>query len=345
MIRVLVADDSATSRQLLATMLESDPEIRAVGQATNGVEAVEMVTSQRPDLIVMDVHMPVMDGLEATREIMSRSPLPIIIVSSASRYRDIDMSLSATQAGALMMLPKPVGPTHARFDDNRRELVGMVKALAHVKVVRHWSTAGPAKPPSVREPSPGSIDLIAIAASTGGPPALRNILAGLDDSFHIPVVIVQHIAQGFTAGFAHWLDADCKLSVQVAREGESLQRGRVYVAPDDQHVLITRNLRISLSKAPQVNGFRPSADLLFESMASYGPRAACVILSGMGTDGARGLVTAHQAGSFVIAQDEATSVVFGMAQEAINKNAVDLVLPIERIGAKLQEIARKSLHG
>ncbi len=345
MTRVVIADDSPTARQLLRAIIESDPDLRVVGEAQDGAEAVAMVTSLRPDVVIMDVHMPVSDGLEATKEIMMRAPTPIIIVSTAKHYRDIEISLSATQAGALLMLAKPAGPASPRYEEDRAELVTMTKALAQVKVVRRWTKPPGVRVVSSREPRSGTFELVALAASTGGPAALRRILVDLPLTFPAPIVVVQHMARGFMAGFAHWLGSAGGLPVRIARQGQTLKPGRVYVAPDDQHLGFTHDGAVKLSDAPPINRFRPSADHLFSSVAaSWSDRCVAVICTGMGSDGAQGLDLAHRAGTFVIAQDEASSVVFGMAQEAIQRNAVDLILPIDSIGRKLNDIVRVATH-
>jgi two-component system chemotaxis response regulator CheB len=277
---------------------------------------------------------------------MMQAPTPIIIVSSAKHYRDIEISLSATQAGALLMLPKPSGPASPRFNEDKAELIAMTKALAQVKVVRRWTPhAHEPQVISTRQAKTGSFQLVALAASTGGPAALRRILIDLPVTFPAPIVVVQHMARGFMGGFAHWLGANCKMPVRIARGGQKLEPGRIYVAPDDQHLGFSESQTVKLSDAPPINRFRPSADHLFTSAASaFGARCVAVICSGMGSDGAAGLAAAHKAGAFVIAQDEATSVVFGMAQEAIRRNAVDVILPIGDIGQRLLEIVGGSAH-
>ncbi len=345
MTRVVIADDSVTARQLLRAIIESDPDLHVIGEAEDGEAAVEMVIRLRPDVVIMDVHMPILDGLEATKQIMMKEATPIIIVSGAKHYRDIEISLSATQAGALLMLAKPAGPASPRYEEDRAELVAMTKALAQVKVVRRWTHSPEPRVVSARHAHAGSYDLVAIAASTGGPGALRRILIDLPASFPAPIVVVQHMARGFMAGFAHWLGSSGSLPVRLVRSGQPLKPGRVYVAPDDQHLGFAPDGTVKVSDAPPINRFRPSADHLFMSVAqTFGARCIGVICTGMGSDGALGLEQAHNAGAFVIAQDEATSVVFGMANEAIRRNAVDLILPIDAIGPKLRELVKATAH-
>jgi two-component system, chemotaxis family, protein-glutamate methylesterase/glutaminase len=341
MIRVLVADDSATARFLLRAILEAEGDIRVIAEAHDGAEAIEIVERDRPDLVIMDVHMPIVDGLEATKQIMIRAPTPIIIVSAVTR-RDVDLSLSATQSGALLALPKPENVAGARFEEHAAELRAMVRAMANVKVVRHWTShvaarAEPERPP--RRSASAVPEVVAIAASTGGPPALRRILLDLPRTLPVPVLIVQHIARDFTKGFAEWLAAGCALPVKLAEDGERLLAGVVYVAPDDAHLGVTRQGRAALSHAPPIGGFRPSATHLFETAGTaLGPRLLAVVLTGMGSDGADGLQIARAAGSYVIAQNEATSIVYGMASEAKRRGAVDVELPIERIADRLIEL-------
>jgi two-component system, chemotaxis family, protein-glutamate methylesterase/glutaminase len=345
MIRVLLADDSATARQLLRAVLELDGDIEVVAEAHDGAAAVELTQQVRPDLVVMDVHMPVADGLAATKEIMMRVPTPILIVSAVT-HRDVDLSLSATQAGALMALPKPESPASPRFEDAARELRAMVRAMAQVMVVRHWSSSGPAQGVVVRPrraAEPG--ELVAIAASTGGPAALRRILMELPRTFPAPILLVQHIARDFTAGFADWLGGSCALRVKVAEAGEAVRAGTVYVAPDDAHLCVGRSGTVDLLASPPIGGFRPSATPLFESAArAYRSRLIAVVLTGMGTDGADGLAAARAAGSYVLAQDEATSVVYGMAQEAVRRGVVNAIVPLDEIARRLGELTRREAH-
>jgi two-component system chemotaxis response regulator CheB len=335
-IRILVAEDSPTTRALLVAVLESDPELKVVGQATNGKEAVAMALDLRPDLITMDVHMPVMDGLEATKEIMVQVPTPILVVSSTSSQSQIELSLSAQRAGALMVVPTPRNPLAPDFAQHRDRLVAMAKAMARVKVVRRWAARHPATPPTPARLGSGSPRLVAIAASTGGPAALLEILSTLPPDFPLPIVVVQHIAEDFVAGLAQWLTANCSLHVKIAEDGERLLPRTVYLAPDDRHLGVGSGLRALLSGAPAIGGFRPSATFLFQSAAAAcGKSLLSVILTGMGRDGVAGLHAVRQAGGRVIAQDEATSAVYGMPREAAADGVVDLVLPLREIAPRI----------
>jgi two-component system chemotaxis response regulator CheB len=243
-----------------------------------------------------------------------------------------------------MAMPKPDGPASATFSDDAAVLRTMARAMAQVKVVRRWSTGvAPMRARRRRLPS-ATPELIAIAASTGGPAALRRILMDLPRTFPAPILIVQHIARDFTAGFADWLAGSCALPVQLARHGEPLRNGVVCIAPDNVHLGVTPDGRTHLSHELPISGFRPSATHLFATAATYGPRLAAVVLTGMGSDGVDGLVEAHDAGAYVLAQDEASSIVFGMAGEAVRCGAVDLVLPLEQIARRLVDLVAKETH-
>jgi len=341
-IRVVVAEDSLTVRELLVEILESDPGIRVIGQAKNGLEAVELAVQLRPDLVTMDVHMPVMDGLAATKEIMVQSPTPILIVSSSATGRDVGLSLNAMRAGALMVVAKPDNPHSTVFDCRREELLTMAKAMAQVKVVRRWGPHPARERPAgaAAVVAPGRrIRLVAVAASTGGPAALQRILEALPGNFPVPILIVQHIATGFGAGLAEWLGSTCDLRVKLAQDGEALAPRTAYVAPDDRHLGLRPDRRLLVANSAPIEGFRPSASYLFDSAARvFGPDLVAVILTGMGCDGVAGLHAVKSAGGRIVAQDESSSVVYGMPGEAVAAGLVDWELPILEIGPRLADL-------
>jgi two-component system chemotaxis response regulator CheB len=338
----MVAEDSPTVRELLIEILQHDPEIRVVGQARNGAEAVELAGQLRPDLITMDIHMPIMDGLEATKEIMARAPTPILIVSSSVSGREVELSMNAIRAGALMVVQKPDNPQSLKFNGRREELLAMAKAMAQVKVVRRWAAAqarqappAPSRHPTRSQP----VRLVAIAASTGGPAALQRLLSGLPMGSTPPILAVQHIATGFVGGLADWLSESCRVRVKVADHGEALQKRTVYLAPDGKHLGVGPGERASVVEGPPIKGFRPSGTHLFESAArAMGPRLAAVILTGMGDDGVEGLRAVRAAGGYVLAQDEGSSVVYGMPREAAAAGVVDAVLPLDDLASHLAEL-------
>jgi two-component system chemotaxis response regulator CheB len=245
------------------------------------------------------------------------------------------------QAGALLVLPKPEHPTSENFPELRDQLISMAKAMARVKVVRRWN----ARPRQITLPARRPLGpevatrLVAMAASTGGPATLRRILRELPADFGAPILVVQHIARGFVAGFTQWLDKGCQLRVKVAEDGEPLMAQTVYIAPDDLHLGINGPGRIALADTPPISGFRPSATHLFESVArAAGPATTAVVLTGMGNDGLEGLRSLYAAGGRVLAQDRASSVIYGMAQEAVRNQVVDMVLPLDAIAARLTEL-------
>ncbi len=347
MIRTLIAEDSATVHALLVEILESDPEIRIVGHARHGAEAVELACRLKPDLIVMDVHMPVMGGLEATEQIMHRAPTPILIVSSSSSGRGVGLSLDATRAGALMVVAKPDDPRSNRFDERRAELLAMGKAMSRVKVVRHWAAQPRAVQPAPALPNaPGApVRVVAIAASTGGPAALHRVFGALPRHFAVPILVVQHVAAGFVAGLAEWLCASCNLEVKVAEPGELLRAATVLLAPDGLQLGVSPGGRVVLTDLPPVNGFRPSGTHLFESAArAYGSSVVAMILTGMGNDGVDGLKAVKAAGGQVLAQDETTSVVYGMPREAVVAGVADAVLGIDEMAPRLVELVAGGNH-
>ncbi len=340
LIRVLVAEDSPTARDLIVHVLDEDPAIRVVATAGSGPEAIEAAARCRPDLITMDIAMPGMDGYEATRRIMEASPVPIIIVTGSTTLKEVDTSFRALDAGALTVLQKPRGPGHPEHGTDAENLVRTVKLMAEVKVVKRWprqkSGGGPAPVVAQQHAREDDVRIVVVGASTGGPPAIRELLAGLPNGFNVPVVIVQHMASGFIAGFADWLNETSSLPVQVASDGTSLLPGRVYVAPDGLQTAVAAPGRLSCTSGSPENGLRPSVAWLFRSVAEvYGGHAAAVLLTGMGKDGADELRLLREKGALTAAQDEESSVIFGMPGEAVRLNAADHVLPPAQIAMLL----------
>ncbi|MQA99128.1 MAG: chemotaxis-specific protein-glutamate methyltransferase CheB [Actinobacteria bacterium] len=343
MLRVLVADDSAVFRSLLSRLLGSDPMIQVVGEAVDGRQAVTMAHRLKPDVITMDMHMPVMDGFEATRRIMETSPRPIVIVSASVDQRDVDRSFRALEAGAVALVGKPPAPTDAGFSSAVREILTTVKLMAEVKVVRRRPRSDVAGPGVRLAPELlDRVELVAIAGSTGAPAALATILGALPPDLPVPVLVVQHIAAGFEQGLVEWLQRGSSLRIRLATSRLPLRPGEVVVAPNGRHLAVARGAAILDGSGP-VDGHRPSATHLFNSVAAaYGANAVGVILTGMGSDGARGLVELKRSGGHVIAQDQATSVVYGMARSAVALGAVDRVLPLDSIAAAIVEACRSN---
>lgn len=341
-LRILVAEDSPTARRLLVMLLNADPEITVIGEARDGAEAIELCKKLRPDLVTMDIQMPVMDGVEATRRIMIESATPVVMVSSLDP-NDVRSSMHALNAGALAVLAKPAGPGTPRFDRDSRELITTIKAMAQVKLVRRWATA-----PMIRVAGlipialePRQIAVVGLVSSTGGPNALRSVLGALPADFAPPIMIVQHIAAGFAQGLAEWLTSTTKREVRLASDGERFVNNMVYIAPDDRHLEVSRD-RLVVTASPPVEGFRPSGTRLFSSLAAvFGARAVGVIMTGMGHDGVAGLLEMRDAGSAVLAQDEASCDIFGMPGAAVEAGAVTTTTPLTQIANRLVELVEK----
>ena len=340
-INVLVAEDSPVTRMFLVHLLESDPQIRVIGAVGDGQAAVDFVNEKKPDVVLMDIHMPRMDGFEATRHIMKTHAVPIVVCSAVSNTLDTVITFKAMEAGAIACIEKPTGSGHANFEATRANLLQTVKSMSEVKVVRRWAASrpAPAARPAVWQRPPAEIKLIGIGASTGGPPVLHTILAGLPQDFAVPVLIVQHIADGFVAGMAEWLNEPKGLRIHVAAHGIIPLPGHVYLAPDDLHMGIASAGHIVLSRQPPENHLRPAVSFLFRSLAKVcGANALGVLLTGMGSDGAEELKALRDAGAVTIAQDRETSVVHGMPGAAIALGGATHVLPANRIAAALIEL-------
>lgn len=346
MIEVLIVEDSRVTREYLERILQADPAIRVQGAAGSGEDALRFLESHRPDAILMDIHLPGIDGLETTRRIMGSCPAPIVVCTASSSLDEVDVAMRALEAGALAALRKPRGPADPRAEAEAAAIVATLKLMAEVKVVRRWSSAAApstAAAPAPAPLSPAGLDaaVIAIGASTGGPPVVVKLLSALATALPVPVLLVQHISPGFTEGFAEWLATSSGLPVHVARGGETPLPGHVYVAPDGRHLLVGPGDQLVTARDVPLHGMRPSVGALFRSVASrYGRRAIGVLLSGMGTDGAEELKLMADQGALTIAQDEPSSVVFGMAAEAIRLGAVCRVLPPAGIAELLLTVTR-----
>jgi len=347
MINVLISEDSPTSRDLLIHILNTDPEIHITGVVNNGEDAVAAVATKKPDVVMMDVHMPKMDGFEATRKIMQTDPVPIVIVSE-TLVDHISATSAAYEAGAVAFIPQPYGLGHPEHAVAAAEFLRVIKLMAEIKVVRRWVRH--VTPPKVVPKASnipvrfmsGELKLIAIGASTGGPIVLQVILSALASGLNVPVLIVQHIATGFVQVLADLFQSS-GLPIHVAVEGETTLPGHVYIAPEDSHMGIDRQGRIRLSKAVPEHGLRPSVSYLFRSVAeAYGKDAVGVLLTGMGKDGAGELKLMRNSGALTIAQDAPSSVVHGMPGEAIRLDAADHVLPPEGIAILLNRLLKSN---
>jgi two-component system chemotaxis response regulator CheB len=343
--RVLIAEDSAVVRALLVRILLADPAIEVVGEARDGLEAVRLTQELRPDVVTMDIRMPLLDGFEATRQIMESTPTPIVVVSASVNEADLNITFNAIKAGALAVVEKPRGLTHPEYESIAAQLRRTIRAMAGVKLVRRWRrerasqadvpAAQPAiRPrPPLRAPAPGSgVRVVGVGASTGGPAALLTLFGGLPPAMPCPVLAVQHIAPGFGTGLVRWLAAELRRDVRTAGDGERAEAGVIYIAPDGAHLELAERGRLRLSQAPPYRGHRPSVNALFASLARLaGLHAIGVVLTGMGDDGAEGLLAMRRAGAVTIAQDEATATIYGMPRVAAEIGAAEHVLALDAI--------------
>lgn len=327
--RVLLAEDSPTTRELLTTVLKADREIELVGTAADGRRAVELTKELRPDVVVMDISMPVMDGFEATTEIMTEVPTPVVIVSANLDVYEASVSGHALRAGAVAVLPKPEGAGTWEADLACRQFVATVKAMGSIKVARRL-------PRPVRSGVQTATRVVGMYASMGGPAALHHVVSGLPAHFAAPVLVVLRVAPGFVKELAEALDMASVLRVKLAQHGEPLVPQTVYLAPDDQHLGVGEGPCVVLTDDPPIDGCRPSATFLFQSLArQFGAAATAVVLTGKGTDGIEGLRALRQAGGRVIAQDKKTSVSFETAAAATQAGLVDMEVPMVAIPATL----------
>lgn len=341
-VRALIVDDSLVAREMLAQILSSDPGIEVAGMAANGEEAVALAAELRPDIITMDIHMPVMDGLLATEKIMAYTPTPILVVSSSVYGEGMGRAFDALKSGALEVIKKPEPADWKDLERIGRDIIRRVKLLSRVRVITHIKGKRPDREgvPVQHADTPRHVGpaLIAIGSSTGGPSALLNVLGRLPVDLPVPVVIAQHIAEGFIPGLVNWLDSGCKLKIAAAADGAQAEPGIAYFAPTGLNLVMDgTTMRFAEPQAGQL--YIPSADTLFFSVAKGLGRAALgVILTGMGADGALGLKAMRDAGAVTIAQDEATSTVWGMPRVAAESGAACAVLPVHAIAEEIERI-------
>ena len=334
---MLLVDDSLTTLRLLSYILEGVSDMQVVGQAVNGLQAVQMTKELSPDVVVMDVMMPQMDGLEATRIIMDEKPTPIVIVSANLSAHENNIAFEAINAGALSVNKKPGMTDSLSYEQSINSFINHLRAMASVRVIRHvkarQSSSGKADVPVVKAlDSRQQPQIVSIASSTGGPQTLAEIMKNLSPSFPLPIVIVQHITPDFVVSLVDWFNTLSPLPVRVAQKGVSPAPATIYIAPGNQHLILTNERRFGFSSTPADVAHIPSGDVLLSSVAKqYGARAVGIVLTGMGADGARGLREMYEAGAMTIAQDEASCVVFGMPQEAIALGAARHTLPPAQI--------------
>ena len=342
MIRILIIEDSPTARDYLVHIFSSAPGIKVIGTAKDGAEGVGLAERLKPDVITMDIHMPIMDGLAATRRIMETHPVPIVIVSGIWDPREVETTFRAIEAGALAVVQRPAGIGHPESERLKEELISKVKLMSEIKVVRRWGPSPKIRDERKAPKAPYSIKyrrdigVVAIGASTGGPPALQTILSRLPPNFPVPILIVQHIAPGFIKGMLEWLSGTSSLLLNIAYEGEKMLGGHVYFAPDDCYLAVNNIGAIHLHPAGREGLAEAPVSHLFRSVAeAYGENSAGVLLTGMGNDGAAELKTMREKGAITIIQDQESSIVFGMPGAARELGAAMYELPPEKIASAL----------
>jgi len=354
-IRVLIVDDSAFMRKVLETIFNTDSQLQVIGHAKDGREAVALAESLKPDVITMDINMPHMDGLQATAHIMTTNPRPIVVVSSESRDGAAS-TLKALELGAIEFIAKPSGAIDLDMQSIREDLLRKVKMAAKVRVVRTASRLAatlqsPIAAPRNSNPRPANLPnpissapdvrfpVVVLAASTGGPATVMRLAPGFTKEFPAAVILVQHMPATFTTQFAAQLSEFTEIRVKEAEAGDIVQPGTLYICPGAQHLRVNPLGRIQLDAVSgRIAGYLPNIDVTMESVAAYGGALSIgVVLTGMGADGAQGARAIKKAGGYVIAQDEATSVIFGMPAEAIKLQAVDQVLGIDDIYSAIEK--------
>jgi len=344
-IRVVIADDSRMARTMLRSFLEEEEGIAIVGEAANGRQAVDLVRELKPDLVTMDLEMPVMNGLEAIEEIMFSKAVPILVVSSVA---DAAKAAAAIGLGALEVVAKPdYTPEQAADFVRRVRLLAGVSVITRLRPRAAPAAMRPSEPAPAPVPAASSLAagagygrLFAIASSTGGPQALAQILPALPADFPCPVVIAQHIADGFAGGMAAWLGSLCRLPIRLAVDGELLQAGTIYLSPSEAHLQVTPTRRLALVERGPLDIYHPSCNTLLSSVAEvFGSQAVGIILTGMGSDGAKGISRIREKGGVTLGQDEASSVIYGMNQVAIASGDVQQVLAVDAIAEAMIRLA------
>jgi two-component system chemotaxis response regulator CheB len=347
-IRVLLVEDSLVVLTILKRMLSTSPDLEIVGTAATGQKALALIPQVQPRVICTDLQMPGMDGLEFIRQVMRCYPCPILVLSAAIDRENTQQIFNVLQAGAIDILPKPMSGVTHDSDALKQELITKIKVLSGVKVFtfrQHLKTNNlPDRVPEIPNANAGfsaspsrRFKVVGIGASTGGPQALQKILTQLPPDFPVPIICVQHISTGFLAGLVSWLSAECQLPIKIARSGESPLPGTVYFAPENHQLRLYKSGKFTISSQLDFSGYQPSVTVTFQSIAQfYSSGAIGILLTGMGKDGGVGMQAIKQAGGLTIAQDEASSIIFGMPKEAIRLGAVDRVLSLDSIPVILQ---------
>lgn len=347
MIKVLIVDDSRTAQENLKFILNSDPDIEIIGAVNNGREALDFIKKNKPDVITMDLIMPVLNGFETTRIIMETDPIPIVVISGSDSIDEINKSFRAFEAGTLALLEKPTGIKNLS-DPKIKYLIRTVKTMSNVKLVRRWQKGKYDTQNSYTITKNTNLDniydIVVIGASTGGPPALLLLLKEIEPNFPLPILIVQHIAKGFIEGMVNWLSTETGLKIVVAKAGDKLMPATVYLAPDDFQMGVTSGKQVILKEDLTPNSIKPSVSHLFGSVvSSFGKRSIAILLTGMGKDGSKELKLLKETGALTIIQDEESSVVFGMPGAAKLLGAASKELNPTDIGKLLNSIVNENI--
>ena len=354
-IRVMVVDDSAFMRKILKDIINSDPELEVCCEARDGLEAINLAKLHKPDVITLDIEMPRMNGLDALRVIMKQNPIPVIMVSALTQ-EGAEATIKALEYGAIDFIPKPSSSISLNMREMKDEIISKIKEAA--KVPRRFLELKRTRLLRIqkgkrKKPSPSAKTVVAIASSTGGPQSLLKVIPKLPENLKAAVLLVQHMPPGFTRSFAKRLDSVSKIDVKEAEDGEDILENTAYVAPGDYHMEVrTQNgkPKIVLNKKPKIHGVRPAADPMMITAAEvFGRRTVGVVMTGMGRDGAEGIVAIKKKGGITIAQDKETSIIFGMPKAAIETGMVDYIVPLDKIAdtivMALNRVNRGGVYG
>ncbi len=348
-VKVLLVEDSPVALEILQRLLKTSPEIQLVGTARNGKEALELIPKVQPQVICTDLHMKGMNGLELTHHVMSKYPIPILVISNSVQEDDSSNIFELLQAGAIDVFPKPAMGQASDYEKVKARLIAKIRVLSGVSVFRR----SPKQPTAVEVAKPifshlttptkldptFAIKVVTIGGSTGGPKALHKILAAIPKNFPVPIICTQHISPGFLQGLVDWLNRESQIAVKIAEKGEFPLPGTFYFAPDGCHLALSSYGKFTFPALEAVDGHCPSVSVMFESVAKfYGRETLGILLTGMGKDGAAGMQAIAQAGGITIAQDEQSCLVFGMPKEAIALGAVKHILPIQDIANFLKKM-------
>lgn len=356
-VKVLIVDDSKVSRDLLGYIIELDPHIQVIGFAQNGLEALNFIKNNRPDVVITDIEMPEMNGFQLTRHIMDTDPIPIIVISGVYNQAEVAVGFEAIDAGALAIIEKPKGLGDSQCMDTARFVAETIKTMSQVVLNKDFSRVAPAQTPLgaiskpkedkgaqsfASRPAANRVDAIGIGASIGGPKAIRTLLSQLPQKFSIPILIVQHISSGFIDGFVNWLNDSTTFHVKIAQNGEKPEPQTVYICPDKMFMRVDLRKRIQLLQSGGSLEKQGPISQLFDSMhQAYGKNCIGVLLTGIGNDGTKELLALKKDGAVTIVQDSATSVNFELPKCAIDLGAAEKVLPLHTIAVTLEQLVAR----